>query len=93
LLKETWLGALDAGDIYPGVIGPDGQLQNPYSGLTATDLADGYLYLGPRESLTWSRPSPEELRDEVYVSELNRRAKIMFGQPFDPQKASGLRKR
>jgi len=88
LLKATWLGTLGAGDIYPGVIGPDGQLQNPYAGLSAADLADAYLYLGPRGSLTWSQPSPGVLRDEAYLAELNRRARIMFGQPFDPRRTS-----
>jgi hypothetical protein len=88
LLKDTWLGALGAGEIYPGVIGPDGQLQNPYSGITAADLADAYMYFGLRDSLTWSQTSPEPPRDEAYLGELNRRARIMFGQPYDPRNIS-----
>jgi hypothetical protein len=92
-IKDTWLGAVKASDIYPGGIGPDGQRQNPFSGLSAIDLADAYLYLGPRESLTWSQPSPESMREVGYVMELNRRAKIMFGQPFAPQRLGGVRKK
>jgi len=47
-IKDTWLGALDAATIFPGIIGPDGQLQNPYAGLRVAEMVDAYYTLAPR---------------------------------------------
>jgi hypothetical protein len=85
LIKDTWLGALESAAIFPGMIGPDGQRRNPYEGLKLADMVDAYLYFGPQNSLTRSKPS-EAFKDEAYVKELSRRSQIMFGQPFDPQR-------
>jgi hypothetical protein len=88
LMKDTWLGALDTTVFIPPMIGPDGRPRNPFSGLTFGDMVDAYLYLGPRDSLTRSNASPETLRDQAYMDELNRRSQIILGQAFDPQRLS-----
>jgi hypothetical protein len=88
LIKDTWLGALETTALFPPMIGPDGRPRNPFAGLTFGDMVDAYLYLGPRDSLTRSNPSPETLKDQAYLDELNRRSQIMFGQPLDAQKLS-----
>ncbi len=48
---------------------------------TFAEVADGYLYLGPRRALTISRPSPEIYRDDRYFAELERRYRIQAGDP------------
>ena len=87
LVKDNWIGAIEAPAVFPGVIGPDGQMRSPYQGLKFSELADAYLYLGPSDSLHQADPSAEAFRDKDYLAELDRRARIMFGQPFSPQMA------
>jgi hypothetical protein len=89
-VKDTWLGALETTAFVPPMIGPDGRPRDPFAGLTFVDMVDAYLYLGPRDSLTRSNPSPEILKDPAYLDELSRRSQIIFGQPFDPRRLSSL---
>ena len=50
----------------------------------AADVADAYLYLGARTSLTASHPNPAIYRgDPVYLAELQRRRTLLFGRPLD----------
>jgi hypothetical protein len=89
VIKDTWLGALETTAIVPPLIGPDRRPRDPFAGLTFGDMVDAYLYLGPRDSLTRSNPTPETLKDHAYLNELNRRSQILLGRPFDPQTLSG----
>src|SRR5262249_52040152 len=86
ILKGTWLGALDASLTMRILKSRDGGkcIYNPYGETLLEDAADPYLYLGPSDSLTISLPSPDIFRDEVYVTELKRRFKILGHQDFDP---------
>jgi hypothetical protein len=65
-LKGTWLG-----DVH---VGPASQTPR------LTDLADEFLYLGSRSSLTSSSPAPEVYADTGYLRELLRRDAIQGGQ-------------
>src|SRR5262249_37062571 len=70
VIKDTWLGALETTAIVPPLIGPDRRPRDPFASLTFGDMVDAYLYLGPRDALTRSNPSPETLKDQAYVNEL-----------------------
>jgi hypothetical protein len=84
-LRTTWLGALDAALVQKGYFGnpdPEGS-EHPLfgQGMTLADIADGYLYLGQRSSLTKSTPNPALYRgDEAFLTELHRRHSV--GVPF-----------
>lgn len=82
-LKDTWLGALPVPIIMNTQTGET--LDHPLKGKTRADLVDAYLYLGPRSSLQWSKPSAEVYADEAYWKELNRRSLIRYGRPLDPE--------
>ncbi len=83
LLKGTWLGLL-----HPRLRWP--QLKNvnlvdksdPKAEPKMEDVADAWLYVGPRDLLTKALPFPGIYRD-VYWNELNRRHLIMWGTPLD----------
>ncbi len=50
-----------------------------YAGTALRDLADAYLYLGPRTTLTRSLPNPAIYRgDADYLAELDRRRKLFY---------------
>jgi len=84
-LRTTWLGELD-----PALLTEDLLfMPNPNAppppvvehNLTLSAVADSYLYLGPRSSLTVSKANPAVYRgDEAYLAELNRRHSL--GVPF-----------
>ena len=58
-LKGTWLG-----DAHVGPASSTPRFE---------DIADAFLYLGPRSTLTTSLPSEEIYRDTAYLRELVRR--------------------
>ena len=47
------------------------------------DMADAWLYVGPRDLLTEAMPFPGIYRDE-YWNELQQRHMIMWGTPLSP---------
>jgi hypothetical protein len=50
-----------------------------YAGWRLRDAADGYLYLGPRATLTRSLPNPAIYRgDAAYLAELERRRALFY---------------
>jgi len=59
---------------------------------TFAEVADAYLYLGPRESLMVSQPAPETYRDDVYFAELSRRYRIQAGDDPTPLERAQLMK-
>ena len=68
-LANSWLGEQPAG-VYFGTDEPPSSWQ----GYTLSHLIDGYLYLGPRGSLTRSTANPAIYRgDEAYLQALQRR--------------------
>jgi hypothetical protein len=74
-LAGTWIGNLASSVVFPYYAGAPGVF---------SDLADGYLYLGPRASLTASQPSPALYRgDAEWLAEVQRRHMLMFEQPMD----------
>ena len=60
---------------------------------TFTEVADAYLYLGPRDSLKVSQPDPEIYRDEAYFEELSRRYRIQAGDDTKLERAELMRER
>jgi hypothetical protein len=84
-LHTTWLGELDAALLQEGAVfipRPGSPPPPPMrQGVTLGTIADSYLYLGPRSSLTRSTANPAIYRgDELYLSELQRRHGA--GSPF-----------
>jgi hypothetical protein len=74
-LAGTWIGNLAASVLFPHYAGASDVF---------SDLADGYLYLGPRASLTVSQPNPALYRgDSNWLAEIERRHLLMFEQPLD----------
>jgi hypothetical protein len=73
LIDNTTLGAVTTDER------PDApRLQN---------VAEAVLYLGPSDKLTRIGPSAFIFRDEDYWSELNRRWRAIYGEPFNLKKA------
>jgi len=77
-LRSTWLGELDAA-LHFGNFQPPGVEPPPLKqGFTLGHMADSYLYLGPRSSLTRSTYNPAIYRgDELLHSELQRRHSLV----------------
>jgi hypothetical protein len=84
MVKGTWLGELDSSVVGVLIWTSEGERPiNPYEGMKLKDLADGYLYLGPADSLATSAAPPEIYRDVDYMNELKRRWILTHGQ--DPE--------
>src|SRR5262249_14124839 len=77
LLKGTWIGAAYVGE----------HSRSP----KLEELADAFLYVGPIESLTESKPAPEIYSDADYLRQLLRRNEIQGG--FNTSELERLRKR
>ena len=88
LLRGTWLGALPAVPPRPPTRTRVGGGQSISETVAVTnparleDVADALLYLGPKSSLTRSRPSPKRFSPDE-LQELERRHRILFGSPLD----------
>jgi hypothetical protein len=88
LVKNTWLGDLDAVVAYPSakstrILTPDGGSESGLSlweGMKLQDMADAYLYLGPKASVIIEGTSPEAQQDEEYQRELQRRRSLLGRQ-------------
>jgi hypothetical protein len=83
LIKGTWLGALHPGLRWPQMArdrlkGPEAPNRDP----KLEDVADAWLFVGMRDSLTEVLPHPRIYRDE-YWNELNRRNLIVYGKRVD----------
>jgi len=83
LLQGTWLGALPPRHRWPQmkdvrVTRADGRSVEAHM----EDVADAWLYVGPRDLLTEAMPFPGIYRDD-YWNELQRRHLIMWGTPLD----------
>ena len=83
LIKGTWLGALHPGLRWPQMAraklkGPDAPNRDP----KLEDVADAWLFVGMRDSLTEVLPHPRIYRDD-YWNELNRRNLIVYGKRVD----------
>jgi hypothetical protein len=75
-VKGTWLAEL-ASDYFFAAL-PMGTNSSP-SRKGIGEMVDAYLYLGPRDSLTYE-PTPETiLTDAVYIKELQRRSDLQGG--------------
>jgi hypothetical protein len=73
----TWLGDLDPRILF--LAGQPAEDAERFAGRSLRDLADGYLYLGPRATLTRSHPNPAIYRgDAAYLSELERRRALFY---------------
>jgi hypothetical protein len=73
----TWLGDLDPRILF--LAGQPAEDADRFAGRSLRDLADGYLYLGPRATLTRSHPNPAIYRgDAAYLSELERRRALFY---------------
>jgi hypothetical protein len=80
--RETWVGGLSPNLLFAAGMEQDGE--DAYAHTTLADIADAYLYLGPRASLTASHPNPAIYRgDATYVAELQRRHELLFGRPLN----------
>lgn len=85
LVKNTWLGDLDAAVAHPmakttRILTPDGGSTSGlilWEGLKFQDLTDAYLYLGPKDSVIIDGTIPLEVQqDEEYQRELERRRQL-----------------
>ncbi len=85
-LRTTWLGELGAALHFGNFPPPPAGVEPPplKQGLTLGALADSYLYLGPRSSLTRSTLNPAIYRgDETLLNQLRRRLDVFpGGAPF-----------
>ncbi len=85
-LRTTWLGELGAALHFGNFPPPPAGVEPPplKQGLTLGHLADSYLYLGPRSSLTKSTINPAIYRgDETFLNQLRRRLDVFpGGAPF-----------
>jgi hypothetical protein len=76
----TWLGAFDAGLIFPVVSpGATGQPVNAMCGIPLKSVIDAGLYLGQPDDLTMSRENPAIYLDPAYWAELQRRNALQGG--------------
>lgn len=88
-IRGTWLGQLSAAIAFGGwpitLSGPAGTVSPPVarSSVILSDIFDGYLYLGPSATYTWSEPDFTPVDDEDRA-ELERRA-ALFGDPMRPE--------
>jgi hypothetical protein len=73
-LRTTWLGELGAALHFANFVPAGAELPPHKPGFSLRHMADSYLYLGPRSSLTRSTCNPAIYRgDELFLSELRRR--------------------
>jgi hypothetical protein len=90
LLHFTWLGALAAVPPKAPTRTRVGSGQAISEAVPVTnpprlaECADALLYLGPKDSLTRSRPSPERFSPDD-LKELERRHQVLFGLPLNPE--------
>jgi hypothetical protein len=76
-VEGTWLGELDPRILF--LAGQPSQDAARYAGTTLREMVDGYLYLGPRATLTRSHPNPAIYRgDAAYLAELDRRRALFY---------------
>ena len=87
LLKGTWLGSLHPRLRWPQM--KNAKLSDSKAEPRLEDVADAWLYIGPRDLLTEALPFPGIYRDE-YWNELNRRHIIMWGKPLDDPSADNF---
>jgi hypothetical protein len=77
---DTWLGALDAGLLYPSALrSPSGQPTNFMCGIPLGSILDAGLYVGQPDGLTVSREDPAIYLDQGYWAELQRRNGLQGG--------------
>ncbi len=95
-LRDTFIGELEVNDVDlatppPGnlsaitapLVIPQG-MRAVNAGRKLRDIADGYLYVAPFRSMTFSRPDIERIRqDPARLEALHRRSCIMMGRPVD----------
>jgi hypothetical protein len=80
-------GVTDGGKLPAGPVKPKGAFSEIPVEATRkfSEMADAYLYLGPRDLLS-NEPTPAEIfLDKNYMAELERRAAIMGGGPITDQ--------
>jgi hypothetical protein len=76
-VHNTWLGELSI-DLLFAADQAATDMHSP-TRHTLKEVADGYLYLGPRDTLTRSRPNPAIYRgDTAYLAELERRRELFY---------------
>ncbi|MEO8479946.1 MAG: hypothetical protein ABI542_09985 [Gemmatimonadota bacterium] len=85
VIKGSWLGQLWPELIYgPQSFEENGRTVRRFEGTSLERMADAYLYLGTRASLTRSRmPEGYYRNDPIYFGEILQRYQMMFGQPLD----------
>jgi hypothetical protein len=75
-VRDTWLGVRDAGPIL------DASKPDRFPG-KFQEYADGYLYLGPRDSITKVHALRSLYEGTPYGREVARRLQMMYGIPLD----------
>lgn len=79
-LQTTWLGELDAALHFANFAPAGAELPPHKPNFTLSRMADSYLYLGPRSSLTQSTCNPAVyLGDAQYLGALRRRESVSAG--------------
>jgi hypothetical protein len=88
-LNDSWVGSIDAATLLSVGVKKvvNGKISDEVvrvaEGVPLRDLADAFLYLGPRKSMTRSMPPESFFADTEYLKELSRRMMIEWGRPFD----------
>jgi uncharacterized protein (TIGR03435 family) len=77
-VADSWMGGIPIGAVRESAGGSSPRLQ---------DVVEALLYVGPSDQLTALRPSAFIFRDEEYWIELNRRWRVIYGEPFDLAKS------
>ncbi len=62
----------------------DGSVGEVYGDLLLSEIVDAII-VWPETSRTFVEPTPEAFRDEWYWDALNRRSRMLFDRPMDPQ--------
>lgn len=82
-LAGTWLGRIPANGI-TRMRNMDGSPFRLYGDATLADLADLVLYWGPPDANHFPDLAPGTFADEPAWAELDRRSRVVRGQPLDP---------
>jgi hypothetical protein len=95
-LRDTFIGELDVDDVDSATPAADQPVTTSAAhpvppgmravnaGRKLKDIADGYLYVAPFRSMTFSRPSIDRIRgDKARLDDLHRMSCLMMGRPVD----------
>ena len=84
-LHTNRLGDSSSEKLFPETVNQKGEKVIPFAGYKIRDLYDAFLYVGASKSWKIADIPKSVFADDDYWKELNRRSKIVWGQPLDEQ--------